>query len=112
MFCPACEEDITSPQPDGICLTCGEELILQTSNNSASSSSRQQSSTQNDAAAQNAMQLLASSMENQTPINPTGTSGVQNPLRAVDRAENNYTHIVPAASADQGNGYCPGTQEP
>jgi len=81
MFCPACEEDITSPQPDGICLTCGEELILQTSSNSASSSSRQQSSTQNDTAAQNAMQLLASSMENQTPINPTALVPLMNQLQ-------------------------------
>lgn len=82
MFCPACEEDITSPQPDGICLTCGEELILQTSNNNnASSSSRQQSSTQNDEAAQNAMQLLASSMENQTPINPTALVPLMNQLQ-------------------------------
>ena len=79
MFCPACEEDITSPQPDGICLTCGEELILQ--NNSASSSSRHQQSTQNDVAAQNAMQLLASSMENQTPINPTALVPLMNQLQ-------------------------------
>ena len=83
MFCPACEEDITSPQPDGICLTCGEELILQTSSNNTSSSSRQQqqSSTQNDEAAQNAMQLLASSMENQTPINPTALVPLMNQLQ-------------------------------
>jgi len=80
MFCPACEEDITSPQPDGICLTCGEELTLQTSSNNTSSS-RQQSSTQNDAAAQNAMQLLASSMENQTPINPTALVPLVNQLQ-------------------------------
>jgi len=81
MFCPACEEDATSPQPDGICLTCGEELILQTSSNSVSSSSRQQSSTHNDEAAQNAIQLLASSMENQTPINPTALVPLMNQLQ-------------------------------
>lgn len=81
MFCPACEEDIISPQPDGICLTCGEELILQTSRNSTSSSRQQSSSTQNDAAAQNAMQLLASSMENQTPINPTALVPLMNQLQ-------------------------------
>jgi len=35
--------------------------------------------------------------------------GGQNPLRIVVRAENNHTHVIPAASADRGNGYSPVT---
>eukprot|EP00578_Thalassiosira_sp_NH16_P009376 CAMPEP_0181122748 /NCGR_PEP_ID=MMETSP1071-20121207/25491_1 /TAXON_ID=35127 /ORGANISM="Thalassiosira sp., Strain NH16" /LENGTH=64 /DNA_ID=CAMNT_0023207763 /DNA_START=125 /DNA_END=315 /DNA_ORIENTATION=- len=64
MFCPACEEEVSSPQQDGICLTCGEELVdSPLSNNanqqpSSSSSARQRDNA--DAAAITAMALFAS----------------------------------------------------
>ena len=37
------------------------------------------------------------------------TLGGQNPLGVVVRAENNHTHVIPAASADRANGYSPVT---
>ena len=37
------------------------------------------------------------------------TLGGQNPLGIVVRAENNHTHVIPAASADRANGYSPVT---
>ena len=88
MFCPACEEEVSSPQPDGICLTCGEEL---TSPPSSSSNNGQpqhrapafasQVAGNDDAAATAAMSLLASSMGNATAINPSALLPLVNQLR-------------------------------
>ena len=89
MFCPACEEDVISAQPDGICLTCGEELILQPTNtgttNANSNGLQQQTQPRNrnnDAAATTAMALLASSMENATAINPQSLLPLMNQLQS------------------------------
>ena len=83
MFCPACEEDVLSPQLDGVCLTCGEELQQQQQQQSTNNNNHQQRPIQNnnDAAATTAMALLASSMENATAINPTSLLPLVNQLR-------------------------------
>mmetsp|Transcript_34696 Transcript_34696/g.65979 ORF Transcript_34696/g.65979 Transcript_34696/m.65979 type:complete len:475 (-) Transcript_34696:39-1463(-) len=101
MYCTACEEDFPSPQPDGMCLVCGEDLISSpptnnsnnnnnaTTDNGQSSSQSRASSSQrqdgddddDDAAATNAMALLASSMENATAINPSALLPLVNQLR-------------------------------
>eukprot|EP00579_Thalassiosira_antarctica_P000237 CAMPEP_0201869148 /NCGR_PEP_ID=MMETSP0902-20130614/2769_1 /ASSEMBLY_ACC=CAM_ASM_000551 /TAXON_ID=420261 /ORGANISM="Thalassiosira antarctica, Strain CCMP982" /LENGTH=425 /DNA_ID=CAMNT_0048394601 /DNA_START=65 /DNA_END=1342 /DNA_ORIENTATION=- len=86
MFCPACEEEMSS-QPDGICLTCGEELISPpTTNNNTNRQSQSQPQTaarqDNDTAATTAMALLASSMENPTgAIHPSSFLPLLNQLR-------------------------------
>ncbi|KAL9184260.1 hypothetical protein ACHAXT_002346 [Thalassiosira profunda] len=74
MYCVACEEEV-APQPDGICLTCGEELSSGPPASSGTTSQQPQHSSAaaphaDDAAAANAMAVLASSMENAAAINP------------------------------------------
>ncbi|KAL7547421.1 hypothetical protein ACHAWF_010722 [Thalassiosira exigua] len=85
MFCPSCEEHVSSPQPDGICLTCGDDLISSSQSNNSNQLSQPESSgteTQSDdAAATASMALLASSMENANAINPTALIPLVNQLR-------------------------------
>ncbi|KAL7540452.1 hypothetical protein ACHAXR_010115, partial [Thalassiosira sp. AJA248-18] len=79
----ACEEEVPSPQPDGICLTCGEDLISPPNNANNSQSQRRTAAPRqdDDAAATAAMALMASSMENATAIDPSSLLPFVNQLR-------------------------------
>jgi len=90
MFCPACEEEASLPQQDGICLTCGEELVISPPTPTPNNTTNQQPQTNNsmaarrdndDAAATSAMALLASSIENANAINPSSLLPLVNQLR-------------------------------
>ena len=97
MFCPACEEDVTAESADGICLTCGEELIFQPTNTSTGNNNGQQHQTaqpRDDAAATTAMALLASAMENATAINPQSLLPLMNQLQGSNPNDDPLTGII------------------
>ena len=91
MFCPACEEEVSSPQPDGICLTCGEDLVLNTNNQNQPQTAA--AHYQNDGAAAAAVALLASNVTGGT-IDPSLMPFV-NQLQGNDDVVNDLAEILP-----------------
>lgn len=78
MFCPACEEEVApSSQLDGICLTCGEELVAPLGNDTH----RPSQSQPRTAARREGEAAVASSAENGTAIDPTFLTPFVNQLR-------------------------------